>query len=333
MAGEKGRMLQIDGSLGEGGGQLLRTALSLSCILQKPVKITKIRAGRSQPGLKAQHLAVCGMLARICDAEMEGAHLGSVQLEFSPGKISAGSYSSGIGTAGSCTLFLQAALPVLVHAGGKSAIEIRGGTHVRAAPTFDYFSEVFLPAVRKFGLECSAEMLRAGFYPKGGGKVKLECAPSKLRGCEFAWEKGETHCRIISAKLPSHVAEREGKGVEGAVAGAQIERKDADADCAGNAITIWRGSVGASSLGEAGKSAEKVAAEACGVFLAEEKSGAVADAHLADQLLIYAALAEGKTEYKTSAFTPHLKTNAEIISQMTGRNIMLHADDFSIEVI
>ena len=319
-------MLEVDGSIGEGGGQVLRTALSLSCMLQKPVHITNIRAGRSKPGLAAQHLAVCHLLSGISGAKMSGASLGSTELSFSPGKISGGEYKFDIGTAGSCTLLLQAALPVLAHASHPSSLEITGGTHVSHSPTFEYFSEVFLPAVHKFGVRAKVEMQRAGFYPKGGGKVTLAVEPSKFHRCNFLPEQQPVKYSILSASLPPHVLQREEKEVKKLFPDATGVAREAQAACAGNALTVWSGAFGASSLGEVGKPAEKVASEACAELAQGLQSGCAVDAHLADQLILYAALADGESEFSTPAFSPHLKTNADVIRAMTGRNIILGND-------
>ena len=327
-------MLEIDGSTGEGGGQVLRTALSVACVLQKPVKIFNIRKGRDTPGLKAQHLAVCRLLASITNGKMKGAEIGSVEITFEPGEIKGGKYSFDIGTAGSCTLLLQAALPVLLHAEKKSVLAITGGTHVKAAPTFEYFSEVFLPAARKFGVSAEAKMLAAGFYPKGGGLVELCVTPSKLRGASLQpQEHGQVLYSIISSGLPAHVAKREEGKLMELLSGRSVGGKvsEADALSSGNAVTVWGGFFGASSLGEIGKPAEKVASEACEKFLFEEKGGSV-DGHLADQLLLYAALAEGGSSYSASRFSSHLTTNAAVLSAMTGRNIIL-GEQGKIEVV
>lgn len=328
-------MLEIDGSVGEGGGQVLRTALSVACVQGKPIRIRNIRAGRGQPGLKAQHLAVCSLLAKITNAKMTGAALGSAEIEFSPGEISGGKYSFDIGTAGSITLLLQAALPVLAHAKRPSRLTITGGTHVAFSPTFDYFSQVFLPAAAKFGVKAEAQMLAVGFYPKGGGLAEMKVQPSKLAGAGFEPEEhGHVLYNIISSGLPPHVSEREEKEIKKLLAGYELQGKalQAQSPSAGNAITLWSGFVGASSLGEQGKPAEKVAKEAAKTFLAESGKSAAVDSHLSDQLLLYAALAEGKSTYSTSKFTQHLTTNTAVLSAMTGRNIIL-AGEGRVEVL
>lgn len=320
---KKGSMIEIDGSTGEGGGQVLRTALSVACVLEKDVRISNIRKGRGVPGLRAQHLTVCNLLAEITGAKMQGERMGSTEIIFEPGKIAGGDYRFDIGTAGSCTLLLQAALPVLAHAKKECSLEITGGTHVQHAPTFEYFSNVFLPAVRKFGVHAEARMGRAGFYPKGGGKIILKTKHSELKGCLLERESCATDYSIISSGIPPHVAEREEKGLKKIFPDAQGKKENSAAASPGNALSVWSGMHGASSLGEIGKPAEKVAKEACDALFGSLQSGAAVDARLADQLLIYAALAEGKTAFTTPQFTSHLSTNAEILRLMTGRNIIL----------
>jgi RNA 3'-terminal phosphate cyclase (ATP) len=321
-------VIEINGEIGEGGGQVLRTALSVACVLQKKVRIFNIRAGRENPGLRAQHLTVCKLLGELTNAKMAGAAIGSSEIIFEPGEISGGKFSFDIGTAGSCTLLLAAALPVMLSAKKECTLEIVGGTHVRGAPTYEYFANVFLPASGKFGARVDARLERCGFYPKGGGKIIVKTMPSRFVGCEIAAQgHKEANYSIVASSLPPHVAEREGKKIQNVLHEAGIKAVGSGtavpANCAGNALAIWSGYLGVSAVGEAGKPAEKVAGDAVEAFVAEAKSGAAVDSHLADQILVYAALARGKTRYTAREFTSHLTTNAEVLRRMTERNIML----------
>jgi RNA 3'-terminal phosphate cyclase (ATP) len=326
-------MLEIDGSIGEGGGQVLRTTLSMACVLGKKVRISNIRAGRSPPGLKAQHLAVCKLLAKICDAKVQGAEMGSTEIIFEPGWINGGEYSFDIGTAGSITLLFQAALPVLLHAAHPSVLRITGGTHVRSAPTFDYFSEVFLPCARRFGASASCNLVRAGFYPRGGGEALLSVQPSKLSGVKMGKEKHEVHCRIVSCSLPTHVEERERQEVERLLEdfSPKVEVVEPPYSSIGNAITIWSGTFGADTIGEKGVKAQDVAKKCCDGFLREIAGAGSVDAHLADQLLVLSCLAEGKSGYFVREVTGHLSTNAQVLRKMCARNISIGSDCVEVE--
>ncbi len=364
-------MLEIDGSMGEGGGQVLRTALSMACVLGKNVRISNIRAGRSPPGLKAQHLAVCKLLARICNAKVQGAQIGSTEIIFEPGEITGGEYSFDIGTAGSISLLFQAALPVLLHAKRPSVLRIVGGTHVRAAPTLDYFAEVFLPCARRFGAIASCNLVRAGFYPQGGGEAALSVQPSVLSGTvlgrrgrrslamdsglpevnDAAGRKGslagnldlqeadggmagrEVRCRIVSCGLPPHVEERERQEVEKLLKNFSPKVEVVEPPCVsvGNAITIWSGTLGADAVGEKGVNAEEVAGKCVRAFLEEESGGWAVDSHLADQLLVLACLAHGKSSYSMRVASSHLSTNAQVLRKMCARNISIGRDCVEVE--
>lgn len=344
-------MLEIDGSMGEGGGQVLRTALSLSSVLGKAVRVRNIRAGRGQPGLKPQHLAACNALAEISGAALSGAKIGSSEVSFEPGEAKGGQLEIDIGTAGSCALLLQAMLPALLHAKEEGRVVLRGGTHVMHAPTFEYIANVFIPAIRGMGADASVEMKRAGFYPAGGGEMALSCKPSHLSGKEFKRIAGrkrreaegfgscapvlesDVGYSIISSKLPLHVAKREEEAVLAAFPSAKGSAGEIPADCAGNAVTLWSGFFGESCLGKPGKKAEEVAGEACRGLVREMGTGAAVDSRLADQLLLYAACAKGKTKFTTPEFSEHLKTNALVVQAMTGRNIMLDPEGNSVEVV
>ncbi|VVB58962.1 RNA 3'-terminal phosphate cyclase [Candidatus Anstonella stagnisolia] len=314
-----GKIVEIDGSAGEGGGQVLRTSLSLSCMQGIPARICNIRAGRSNAGLARQHLAVVNALGKISNAKVKGAQLGSTCVEFEPGGIRGGEYEFDIGSAGAITLLAQAILPVLCNAKEGSRIVLKGGTHVKGAPFWDYFENVFLGCAAKFGVEAGGKLKRAGFYPKGGGEIELFVKPCKIRGADFLEQKGgKTKCRIYSCGLPAHVAQREKGAIENALAGnAAIETEiiECKAACAGNAIAIWEGGLGACGLGEVGKKAENVAQEAAMYFLGEKRSKAAVDSHCADQLLLYMAGANGKCSIRTPAVSNHLKTNMRVIEK------------------
>jgi len=310
--------IEIDGSLGEGGGQILRTSLSLSCMHGVPVRISNIRSGRSAAGLARQHLAVVNALGKISGAKAKGAQLGCTCVEFEPGKIRGGEYEFDIGSAGAVTLLAQAILPVLCNADGESRVVLRGGTHVKGAPFWDYFENVFLGCAGKFGVSVQGKLKQAGFYPKGGGEIELLVKPCTFRSADFLEQgQGKAKCRIYASGLPAHVAQREKDALGLAFGGNAIEIEDikCKAACPGNAVVIWEDGIGACGLGEIGKKAEDVAKEAASYFLGEKKSGAAIDSHCADQLLLYMGKANGKCSIRTSGISAHLKTNMQVIEK------------------
>ncbi|MEW6748507.1 MAG: RNA 3'-terminal phosphate cyclase [Candidatus Micrarchaeota archaeon] len=311
--------VEIDGSYGESGGQILRTSLTLSAITQKPFRISNIRAKRSNPGLRSQHLTACKAVRKVCRGTLTGAELESTELSFEPGPIVGGKYDLDIGTAGSVTLVAQTLIPILLKASKPSELSITGGTHVMKAPGYDYFERVFLPAIRLFGADVETKLIRTGYYPKGGGKIELTVKPSQLKG-HSSWLQDEHVTVLIRlADLPLKIAIREKKVfMENDISHIMIREEHALSP--GNAVTAWRGFRGAYSLGEKGKRADIVAKEALDALNAEKWD---VDMHLADQLLLYAALAEGPSSYRASQVTEHLKTNAYVISRFIERKIDL----------
>jgi RNA 3'-terminal phosphate cyclase (ATP) len=206
---------------------------------------------------------------------------------------------------------------------------------VKGAPTYEYFSDAFLPAIAEFGAKCSAKLMRAGFYPKGGGEILLEAEHSRLSGVSFQPQKGgKVNCSIISSSLPPHVAKREEEEVRRIFSSEEMEVAAADlpALCPGNAVSVWKGFCGGCAIGERGVAAEKVAADAASPLKAALEKDACVDEHMADQLLIYAALAKGRSSFSATGFSSHFKTNCEVVRAMTGRNIILGLDN-SAEVI
>jgi RNA 3'-terminal phosphate cyclase (ATP) len=322
-------MIHIDGSSGEGGGQIIRTALTLAALTKKEVAIDNIRAGRPNPGLQPQHLTAVKAVRNVCRGTLEGAEQGSRSLVFHPGQIVGGKYDFDIGTAGSATLVAQALIPMLLGASKESEVRITGGTHVMKSPGYDYFEKVFLGAIRLMGADVESKIIRPGYYPAGGGRIELSVRPSKLVGNE-AWPK-EEHVKVLIrlSKLPVLVAIREKKifvqnGIE------DIRVYEDDVGWPGNCVTAWAGLLGSYALGEKGKKSEVVAQEAYGALMKEKKNDSDVDMHLADQLLVYAALAHGRTSFKTSEITGHLRTNAEIIGKFIERKISVEGNRVSI---
>jgi RNA 3'-terminal phosphate cyclase (ATP) len=315
-------MVEIDGSRGEGGGQVLRTALSLGCLLKKPFRIYNIRRGRPKPGLMPQHITSVRAAASISGASVSGDVRGSSDLVFEPRDVRPGDYFFDIGTAGSTSLVAQTLLLPLLFCDGPSSLTVKGGTHVPFSPTFHYLSEVFLPILRRLGIEVSSSINSYGFYPKGGGEVSFRIRPCRrLNGCEFT-ERGDlVGIRGLSAvaNLPLSIAQRQRdaslKGLEGVEA--DIRTEDVESIGPGTFVFLradYGGAIcGFSSLGARGKRAEAVGAEAAGEFMEHDRSGACLDAHMADQIAPYLALAEGVSSFTTPRITPHLMTNLHVI--------------------
>ncbi len=320
-------MLRIDGSYGEGGGQVLRTALALSAITGKAVEVVNIRANRPKPGLATQHMHGVRALARLCNARVEGAEVGSTRVRFEPGEITPQRLRIDVGTAGSISLILQVLLLPCAFSKDEVILDIKGGTDVRWSPPIDYVKHVLLPVVAKLGFSASIELLARGYYPRGGGRVRARISPvKKLSGIELLERgrllgvKGIAH----ASRLPGHVVEREAKAARKLLAEYNPEitlelRKDFST---GTGITLWayyeNTRLGGSALGERGKPAEEVGEEAARALLTEIESGASVDVHLADQLVPFVALAEGESVFTVRELTGHLKTNIFVTQQILG---------------
>lgn len=321
-------MIEIDGSHGESGGQIIRTALSLSGITQQSIHIINIRAKRSNPGLQPQHLMACKATRNICRGTLEGAEVGSKELTFHPGPIVGGKYEFNIGTAGSVILVAQTVLPILFSAEKPSTVRIIGGTHVIKSPSYDYFEKTFCPAITAMGATITSKMIKPGYYPKGGGEIEIELEPSTFTGKEI-WEKNEERQALIRlSDLPELIAIREKK----IFLQNEIEKVFVRNDLAlnpGNAVFAWHDYRGSYVVGEKGKRAELVAEEAVTQLKKEEKSDV--DCHLADQLLLYASLAKGKTTFKTSELTTHFLTNKDSINHFIKRTITTQGSTVIIE--
>jgi len=329
-------MLEVDGSFGEGGGQIIRTAIALAAITGKEVDITNIRANRPNPGLSAQHLNAVKAVERLSSGRTEGLELRSTRLKFSPGPELGpghtkppggfeGEIEIGIGTAGSITLLLQALIPVALFSRNETKVRIIGGTDVKWSPPIDFYRHLFIKALREMGCEIYLKTEQRGYYPKGGGLVEISLIPvDHLRGflllsSEAAREsivKGVSH----SSGLPRHVAERQARAAEkvlrdnGYEAAIEVEfvAENGAKWRRGSGITLWCGYKSGSALGERGKRAEFVGEEAARMILKELESASTVDLHLADQLVPYLALSNEKSEMIVRKMTKHLETNLYI---------------------
>ncbi len=205
-------MIALDGSVGEGGGQVVRTALTLSLVTGQPLVLHRIRAGRKKPGLQRQHLTAVRAAAKISSAELEGDSLGSSRLTFRPRRIRAGEFTFRIGTAGSTTLVLQTILPALCLADGPSHVTLEGGTHNPLAPTFEFVDRVYLPMLARMGPRFECQLTAHGFFPAGGGQCSISIYPTTHFGKLQLLDRGallNLHARVLLARLPYHIAERE----------------------------------------------------------------------------------------------------------------------------
>lgn len=331
-------MITIDGAHGEGGGQIVRTALALSAITGKAVEIINVRANRKKPGLQPQHLTGVLACAQIAKADIEGASLNSARLVFSPRRISGGEYVFDVeqtiarGSAGSVALVLQAILLPLCRADSPSHVILRGGTHVSRSPSFQYLDQVFLPMVRTMGVQAELDLVRWGFYPIGKGEVIARTIPAP-RLTPLRIEEPGALKRISGvsavANLPLSIAERQKHAaltlLKSAGLAGDIRVLSAPAVGRGTACflkaEVEHGTAGFSSLGALGKRAETVGHEAAHECLAFLKTGAAVDKHLADQLLPYLALAEGPSSVTTEEVTTHLLTNLWVITRFLEREI------------
>ena len=335
--------VHIDGSHGEGGGQVLRTSLSLAVLLGCELTMERIRAGRRKPGLAGQHVTCVRAAAAICGAEVEGDEVGSRELRFRPGRVMPGEYEFDVADvyagAGATGLVFQAVLPPLLLAGSDSRIVIRGGTNVPWSPCFEYLRGAFLPALARAGARVSLERTRGGWYPAGGGEIVAHvqglAAPlAPLRLSDRGDLRSLTVVSTVSEQLPGHIV---GRQVGGALAAlppdvARLAAREHERPAGGPGTCLAlvaefeAGHAGATALGERGTPAEKVGAQAAAELNAFLASGAAVDAHLGDQLLLPAALADGPSVILAEENTEHLRTNAWVLHQFLDAKITLEGD-------
>ena len=313
----------LDGSIGEGGGQILRSALSLSMCTGTPFRIERIRAKRKKPGLLRQHLTAVNAAAEICGAKTEGAHIGSTTLAFTPGRIKAGDYQFAIGSAGSCTLVFQTVLPALLMADAPSRLRLQGGTHNPMAPPFHFLERAFVPLLRAMGADIKLEIKRFGFYPAGGGDFTADIQPARLVPLHLPQrgERKHSYAESFVAGVPGHVALRELEAVGKAMgwAGEQLKVQGLPSEQGpGNAlmITLEHEFVTEvfTAFGEKSVAAEQVAKRVVAEARDYLPSTAAVGEHLADQLLLPMALT-GEGSFTCSTTSLHTTTNAEVIQQ------------------
>jgi RNA 3'-terminal phosphate cyclase (ATP) len=315
-------VLEIDGGAGEGGGQVLRTALSLSMVTQKPFRIHSIRARRARPGLLRQHLTAVQACAEVCDAKITGANLGSTELSFEPGRAKHGDYRFAIGTAGSAGLVLHSVTLGLLRTCGESRIVIEGGTDNPAAPPSDFLVHVWVNAVRRLGVDAHLEIERRGYYPAGGGRIATSMrVESELRPFSLL-ERGATLERQAIARvsaLPTNIGHREVHTLRGALGLSRDEIQIADERDPrgpGNVLSlIWRCEHAIevfTAFGAPGKTAEAVAGELAASAARWDAANVPVGEHFADQLVLLFALAGGGT-FRTLRPSLHTQTQLELI--------------------
>jgi RNA 3'-terminal phosphate cyclase (ATP) len=316
--------IEIDGSIGEGGGQILRTALALSMITGTPFEIKNIRANRPKPGLLRQHLTAVLAAQKICGAQVTGADMGSKALKFQPGAITGGTYAFAIGSAGSATLVLQTILPALLFADAESHITVDGGTHNSMAPPAHFLERSFVPLLNRMGANVAVTLERFGFYPAGGGRITAHVAPCEKLSPLALTTRGartENYAEAFMAGVPGHVGRRE-LDVIGAAMGWDetqlLMRGLNDAHGPGNVVLITLAHENVTEVftafGEKGIAAEAVANKALAETREYIASTAAVGEHLADQLLIPLALA-GAGKFTTTKTSDHTMTNMNVIKR------------------
>ena len=332
-------MIKIDGSEGEGGGQVLRTALALSLATSQPFQIEKIRAGRQRPGLMRQHLTAVQAATAVGGARVEGDAIGSPSLMFEPQAVRGGAYTFSVGTAGSATLVMQTVLAPLLLADGPSTLTLEGGTHNPWAPPFDFLDRVFLPVVRRMGPRVSVTLERHGFYPAGGGRFTVSIDPVAALAPMAILERGEIverRVRGLVANLPRHIADREVKTalhlLNWSSEAGTTEIIDGAAG-PGNIVFVEMHGEHASEIctgfGESGVAAEAVANRAAHEARRYLAAGVPVGCHLADQLLPVFALAGGGA-FRTLGLSRHARTNAGIVQRFLNAAVTTHDEDRDI---
>ena len=325
-------MFELDGSFGEGGGQVVRTAVACSAATGAGLRMVNIRSRRQQPGLAAQHMAAVRLVADMCGASVEGLSPGSQEISFSPGPLKAGSYTAEVGTAGSIPLVLQAGILAASFAPGESVLTVTGGTDVRKAPSIDYLRSVLCPLLAKTGVEVAIDIRKRGYYPRGGGEVAARIRPPGGKPSPIRLEgpgrlsaiKGRVHVVNLAQDIMHRMQKAALAELQTFPAKTVIEEATPAGTGEGTGITLWAETehsvLGSCALGERGLRAENIGALAGRELSAEIKAGAGVDIHAADQLVPYMALGAGGAFTVRSA-SSHLETVIWLMQKMTGASI------------
>lgn len=318
----------VDGSYGEGGGQLSRYAVALAALSGSELHLRNIRARRERPGLMAQHVTALRAAAEVGGGLLAGAELGATEIRFWPGRVRGGEYRFDVGTAGSIVLVLQALLPVALHADGPVGLTLRGGTDVKMAPPLDYLRMIFLPWLARMGVRVQIDAFRHGYYPRGGGQLHMRVEPSRSLEPIVADRPGSlrqvTGIAHVS-RLPLHIAERMAASARACLAGFGPVRIDArvlaqsEAFGTGGAMVLAAKTenslLGAATVAQRGVPAERLGVEAGQALRLELEAGAAMDTHACDQLLIYAAQASGSSRLLMREVSEHSRTVMWLVEQ------------------
>jgi len=322
--------VQVDGSRGEGGGQILRTAVAFSAIEGRPVRIHNIRAGREVPGLKRQHISALRVIAKVFGGRLDGAIEGSTDVTFVPGTQQLDALALDMGTAASITLVLQAVVPAVALTGSRLNLELVGGTDVPWSPTHDYFERVVRDAYGRMGIAFTITAQRRGYYPRGGGRVSAAIAPcEELKAIDLTDGEGTRDALLVSrcGRLPRHVAERQlasaKQQIEKAGLGvSSTELSEEQSDSPGSSLLAYHVGptkcIGADGIGAKGRPAEDVGREAASRFIAAARSGACLDENLADMVLPLLSLARESSRVAIPRVTAHLMSGLELARQFAG---------------
>ncbi|XP_065837017.1 RNA 3'-terminal phosphate cyclase-like [Oscarella lobularis] len=342
--------MDIDGSVLEGGGQILRIAIALAAVLQKPINVVRIRANRSNPGLRPQHLAGLQLVADLCSGKAVGNRVGSQKCSLSPGSLQGERYVADTKTAGSVVLLLQAALPCCLFGRGDFRLVLRGGTNATMAPQIDYTLPVFKPIAEKFGVRFDCTVAKRGFYPRGGGEVIVDASPvSKLKAVCLT-ERGRlvkiTGRAFVAGKLSVEIADRMKESAvkilrrkyEDIPVDVKVVKETSETSFGDGTGIILVGETSSgcllagSGLGEKGVRAEEVGREAADSLISNLDSGGCVDEYLQDQLIIFMALAEGRSTVRTGKVTLHTETAIYIVESLTGVKFDIVTVDEALEI-